>query len=126
MRNKHPSLSGHGLISKEYYVQQNPSRETDLVNRFGNLTTETIWFGQDVQTIKIYTDGGQDGIYGLSIQTSSETHYIGACDTVPMSITLDTPHETLTEIGVRTSDLYRLAVAVSSKLFQVVWLRHRG
>ncbi|KAI1950604.1 hypothetical protein LOZ57_002167 [Ophidiomyces ophidiicola] len=65
MKNRHPSLSGHGFISKEYYVQQHPEQERQLVNKFGKLPVETMRFDEDLKTIKIYTGDGFGGITGL-------------------------------------------------------------
>ncbi|OJD26511.1 hypothetical protein ACJ73_02106 [Blastomyces percursus] len=118
MKNKHPSLSGHGFIVKEYYVQQHPERERELVDKFGNIPVEAMWFDQDLQTIEIYTNDvtGITGITGISVQTSSETCSIGICHTNPRTCTTNPrtltlyTDEVLTEVDVRTSSSYFLAL----------------
>lgn len=113
MRNKHPILSIHGTIAEEYYVRQHPEHERGLVDKFGKIPVEAVWFDRDLQAIKMYAGGGLKGISGVSVQTLSETYCVGACHTAPTSITLQAPHEVLAEIDVRTSELYPLALTVS-------------
>ncbi|KAB8227934.1 uncharacterized protein BDW43DRAFT_323398 [Aspergillus alliaceus] len=110
MKDKHPSLSSHWFIAEEHYVQQHPERERELVDRFGKFPVEALRFERDLQAIQIYGTGGLNGILGLSVQILSRTYCVGACHIVPASITLHAPHEILTEIDVRASELYPLAV----------------
>lgn len=112
MKKKHPSLSDHEFIAEDYYVQQHPEQEKELVDKFGNIPVQAMWFDQDIQTIKLYTGDGFRGITGLSIQTASQVCFIGSCHTDPRTLTLYT-HEVLSEIDVRTSRSFPLALTVS-------------
>lgn len=120
MKNKHPSLSSHGFVAEEYYVRQYPDQESELMEKFGKIPVEAVWFDQNLQAIKMYaSDDGLRGICGLSLQTLSGVYSVGACQAVPTSITLHTPCEVLAEIDVRTSEVYPLAITVSLKPFQL-------
>ncbi|RAL04039.1 F-box protein [Aspergillus ibericus CBS 121593] len=118
IRNQHPSLSSHEFISEELYVQRNQGKERGLVTRFGNFPTEAIRFSRELQHLTLHGGGGLNGISGLSIQTNSESYCVGSCKGASSSMTLHTPDESLSEIDVRISNLYPLAL-----IFRTSWNR---
>ncbi|KAL4927739.1 F-box protein [Aspergillus undulatus] len=114
IRGEHIPVLGCGYISKEYYIQQHPVREAELIAKFGNFTTEALWFGQDLERISIYSSEGLKGIFGVSIQRSSMTYSVGTCRIELKSMTLSVPAEVLTEIDVWTSDVGPLDIALKT------------
>lgn len=129
MEGGHACLSSRGYISEDYYVSHNRNRERDLIAEFGNFTTEAVWFGEFLRSVTVYSGDGLAGISGLSIETLSEIFSIGDCDaktwdSKPKSMILDAPTEVLTEIDVRTSRRYPLAITVSLTFHSMWALAH--
>lgn len=91
--------------------------ERQLIAEFGNFTTEALWFGKDLQSITVYSGDRLDGIFGISIKTSSNTSCVGTCCTERKSITLDAPREIVTEIDTQVSNFYSLSITVGLTLF---------
>jgi hypothetical protein len=102
------------FLSREHFVRCDPRQEASLVARFGNFTTEALWFGRDLESVSVYTSESPGGITGMSIQRSTKTYSVGVCSAKQNTITLRAPEEILVEVDVWISDLRTLAITVSS------------
>ncbi|PYH28518.1 uncharacterized protein BO87DRAFT_381261 [Aspergillus neoniger CBS 115656] len=110
VRNEHPSRSSQNVLERELYVQQNPTWESELVNKFGKVPTEAMWFSKDLKIIKIYAEGRLGGITGISMCTGSDDHSVGLCKGRFSFLELRTPHEIVTEIDVWKCEISPLAL----------------
>ncbi|KAL4935986.1 hypothetical protein BDV06DRAFT_116155 [Aspergillus oleicola] len=114
MRGGHVSAPSYRHISQKHYIQQHPSREADLIARFGNFTTESLLFDRDLQSITIYFSEGLTGIIGISIQRSSRSYSVGTRGNQSKTLTLRAPDEVLTEVNVLTSTIEPLDIALKT------------
>lgn len=114
MRKKHPAQSSGMFIDETHFIEPVPGVHIQYVERFGKPPFEALWFGPDLQDIKIYCPRYYgDGIPGLSVQTASDIFCVGDCSTDSVSIALEAPHEFLSEVDMHPVSLNYFSITVS-------------